>query len=62
MPATGELIRMMNYVDDITATLRRVIANVPYMTEEEKRRLAEDMHKADPSFDGLMQRLEKESK
>ena len=37
MPATGELIRMMNYVDDITATLRRVIANVPYMTEEEKK-------------------------
>ena len=62
MPATGELIRMMNYVDDITATLRRVIANVPYMTEEEKKRLAEYMHKADPSFDGLMERLEKESK
>jgi hypothetical protein len=62
MPATGELIRMMNYVDDITATLRRVIANVPYMTDEEKKRLAEYMRKADPNFDGLMQRLEKESK
>jgi hypothetical protein len=32
------------------------------MTEEEKRRLAEYMRKADPSFEGLMQRLEKESK
>ena len=62
MPATGELIRMMNYVDDITATLRRVTANVPYMTEEERKRLAEYMRKADPSFDGLIQRLEKESK
>ena len=29
MPATGELIRMMNYVDDISATLRRVSTSIP---------------------------------
>ena len=28
MPASGELIRMMNYVDDIAATLRRVNASL----------------------------------
>jgi hypothetical protein len=28
MPVTGELIRMMNYVDDIAATLRRIQAGV----------------------------------
>ena len=27
--ATGEVIRMMNYVDDIAATLRRINANQP---------------------------------
>jgi hypothetical protein len=63
MPATGELIRMMNYVDDITATLRRITANLPFMTDEERKRLADYMCKADPSFDSIVQRLQaKESK
>ena len=59
MPASGELIRMMNYVDDTTATLRRIIANVPFLTEEERKRLADYMRKADPSVQGLIDRLEK---
>jgi hypothetical protein len=59
MPATGELIRMMNFVDDITATLRRIIANVPFLTDEERKRLADYMRKGDPSVQGLIDRLEK---
>jgi len=59
MPASGELIRMMNYVDDTTATLRRIIANVPFLTDEERKRLADYMRKADPSVTGLIERLEK---
>ena len=59
MPASGELIRMMNYMDDITATVRRIIASVPFMTEEERKRLGEYMRKADPSVVGLVERLEK---
>ncbi len=59
MPASGELIRMMNYMDDITATLRRITANVPLLTEEERKRLAEYMKKADPSLPGLIANLEK---
>jgi len=62
MPASGELIRMMNFVDDISATVRRIIANVTFMTEEERKRLAEYMRKAEPSVEGLIQRLEKELK
>ena len=31
MPATGELIRLMNYIDDIATTLRRISASVPAM-------------------------------
>ena len=38
MTATGELIRMMNYVDDIAATLRRINASLYLITPEEKRR------------------------
>ena len=37
MVVTGELIRMMNYVDDIAATLRRIQAGIPTMTEDERK-------------------------
>jgi hypothetical protein len=59
MPVTGELIRMMNYVDDIAATLRRIHAGIPTMTDEEKKRLAEYMRKADPNYVKLVDILEK---
>ena len=59
MPATGELIRMMNYMDDITATLRRIVANIPLLTPEEQKRLAGHMRKADPSVHGVIEQLEK---
>jgi hypothetical protein len=29
MPASGELIRAMNYVEDITTTLRRICISIP---------------------------------
>lgn len=56
---TGELIRVMNYVDDIAATLRRVVANIPMMTEDERKRLAEYMRKSDPNFSKVLESLEK---
>jgi hypothetical protein len=59
MPVTGELIRMMNYVDDIAATLRRIQAGVPSMTEEERKRLADYMRKADPNYLAMMSSLDK---
>jgi hypothetical protein len=62
MPATGELIRLMNYVDDIATTLRRISASIPTMTEEERAKLADYMHKSDPSFDTVLQQLEKVTK
>ena len=59
MPVTGELIRMMNYVDDIAATLRRIQAGFPTMTDEEKKRLADYMRKADPNYMKMLDALEK---
>lgn len=56
---TGELIRMMNYVDDIAATLRRITANFSFMSEEEKKRLADYMKKADPNYVKVVEELEK---
>jgi hypothetical protein len=62
MSATGELIRLMNYVDDIAATLRRISASIPSMAEEERTRLADYMRKSDPNFEGVLQQLEGGSK
>ena len=58
MPATGEFIRLMNYVDDIAATLRRISVSLPSMTDEERKRLAEYMRKSDPNFVAVLKELE----
>ncbi len=54
---SGELIRMMNYVDDIATTLRRITANYAFLTPEEKTRLAEYMEKAEPNYPHVVQDL-----
>jgi len=59
MPATGELIRMMNYVDDIAATLRRIVVGITTMTPEERKRLADYMRNSDPSFTKTLESLDK---
>jgi hypothetical protein len=59
MPATGELIRMMNYVDDIAATLRRIVVGISGMTPEERKRLADYMRNSDPSFMKTLENLDK---
>jgi len=59
MPATGEIIRMMNYVDDIAATLRRITANLTFMSDEEKKRLADYMRKSEPNFIKVLETIEK---
>lgn len=58
MTTTGELIRMMNYVDDISSTLRRIGNNILLMNEEEKKRLAEYMRKSQATFEQLIQTLD----
>ena len=58
MPATGELIRTMNYVDDIAATLRRIINSLAILSEDEKKQLAEYMRKSDPNFIKVLESIE----
>jgi len=60
--ATGELIRAMNYVDDITATLRRICIYIPSMNADERKRLAEPMRKAADSINSAIADLEKADK
>ena len=60
--ATGELIRAMNYVDDITATLRRISIYIPGMTSDERKRLADAMRGAANSINTTLADLEKADK
>ncbi len=58
MPLSGEAIRLMNYVDDVTTTLRRVLALAPTLTPEERQRVAEYLRQATPNFDSVLAGLE----
>jgi hypothetical protein len=49
MPLSGEAIRLMNYIDDVAVTLRRVLAAVPLLSDEERARVAQHLEHAQPS-------------
>jgi hypothetical protein len=59
MPASGELIRSMNYVEDITTTLRRISISIPAMSAEERKRLAESLRAAGGALNNAIADLEK---
>jgi len=57
MPLSGEAIRTMNYVDDISVTLRRILTVLPSLTDEERDRVADHIRKADPSYETVLQAM-----
>jgi hypothetical protein len=59
---TGELIRAMNYVEDITTTLRRICIYIPNMSAEERKRLAESLRAAGAAVNAAVADLEKVDK
>jgi hypothetical protein len=61
MAATGELIRLINYVDDIATTLRRIHASLPGVDSDERKRLAENLRSAGAKLNELIELLEKGS-
>ena len=54
MPLSGEAIRTMNYVDDISVTLRRILAVLPSLTAEERERVASHIKAAEPSYESVI--------
>ena len=58
MPLSGEAIRLMNYVDDVTTTLRRILALAPTLTPEERKRLSEYLRNSSPNADQVMAALD----
>jgi hypothetical protein len=57
MPLSGEAIRLMNYIDDVAVTLRRVLATIPTLTPEERAKVAEHLQKASPSAEDVAEAL-----
>ena len=54
MPLSGEAIRTMNYVDDISVTLRRILAVRPSLTSDERQRISDHIRHADPSYESVV--------
>jgi len=59
MPLSGEAIRMMNYVDDIAVTLRRIQAVLPSLTEEERNRVADYIRVSEPNYTTVLDSIAK---
>jgi hypothetical protein len=59
MAATGELIRLINYVDDINTTLRRIQASLHGIDTEERKRLVENLQGADTRIHELLEEVGK---
>lgn len=60
MPLSGEAIRLMNYIDDVAVTLRRILATVPVLTAEERARVAEHLKQASPNAEDVANALSAE--
>jgi hypothetical protein len=59
MPLSGEAIRMMNYVDDVATTMRRLLATAPTLTADERKRVSEYLRGSSPNAQEVLTALEK---
>jgi hypothetical protein len=59
MPLSGEAIRLMNYVDDVSTTLRRILALAPTLTADERTRVSDHLTKSEPSVTTVLAALSK---
>jgi hypothetical protein len=56
-PLSGEAIRLMNYVDDVSTTLRRVLALAPTLNDDERKRLSDYLKSSSPNADTVLEAL-----
>ena len=57
MPLSGDAIRLMNLVDDVSTTLRRILALSPTLTAEERTRVSEYLEKSEPNAKSVQEAL-----
>ncbi len=57
MPLSGEAIRLMNYIDDVSVTLRRILSGVATLDEEERALVSSHLLQARPSSQDVLDAL-----
>lgn len=60
MPLSGEAIRLMNYIDDVSVTLRRMLVFIPTLSAEERTRIYNHLQASKPSVEDIARALEAE--
>ena len=58
MPISGEAIRLMNYIDDVAVTLRRILATVPTLSAEDRAKVAYHLQQSHPNATDVLHALE----
>jgi len=59
MPLSGEAIRLMNYIDDVSVTLRRILTGVATLDNDERALVSEHLAQASPSAQDVLDALAK---
>jgi hypothetical protein len=59
MPASGEMIRALNYVEDISATVRRIVPAISSMSSDERKKVAEALRGSITNLNEIIGQLEK---
>jgi len=57
MPLSGEAIRVMNLVDDVATTMRRMLSLIPLLSAEERKRVSDYLKQSEPSSEQVQQAL-----
>jgi len=57
MPLSGEAIRLMNLVDDVATTMRRILALVPTLAPDERKRVSEYLSHSQPNEEMVQKAL-----
>lgn len=60
MPLSGEAIRLMNYIDDVSVTFRRLLAFAGTLPDDERARVADHLARSKPNADDVLQALKAE--
>ena len=57
MPLSGEAIRLMNYIDDVSVTLRRILTGVATLDDDERALVSAHLAQAKPSAKDVLNAL-----
>ena len=57
MPLSGEAIRLMNYIDDVAVTLRRILSTVPTLSADDRAKVADHLLQSHPSAEDVLTAL-----